>query len=253
MVRFLVFSLIYLLFLTTTSAQAKSLNLCTHKGFEPFVIINSQQVSGIDIDVIYALFKKYQQDYNLKVYPWQRLIEGLKSGDCDMAFSLFDTEERREFANYIFTIPLHYSTFNVFTLKDKTFPFTQVKDLFGKTIAHNRGFSLTVSLDGAIKQGLIKRREFDNPSTAVKLLLSKRADAIIDNEHRFRYYLKKHGKNTQIRALGAPFFPHRPAFLVLSRKSKIKDPLQLKQKLETGLKELYLDGTINKITQSYIN
>lgn len=238
---------------TVAWAAERPLKLCTHLGFEPYVIKKGKDLSGIDIDIVVALLKQAKQPAKINVYPWKRLLHAIEAGKCDGGFSLFDTEDRREYADYLFTVPVHYSTFSIFVKKGKEFTFSRISDFFGKKIAHNRGFALTVGLEQAISDGRIHRFEFDDVKDALKMLETGKIDAVLDNDARFRYYLKKRNKFNVIKSLSVPFLPHQPAFLVLSRNAKLENPVRVKDLLEKSLKELHLNGTIMKITTRYLN
>lgn len=234
-------------------AHARPLNICTYLGFEPFVIQKGKSITGIDVEVIVQALTNVKQSANIKAMSWQRMTNALKEGTCDVGFSLFDTEERRDYADYIFSVPIHYSTLNVFVKKNRKVSFDQVTDFFGLKIAHHENFSLTLGLEMAIKDGHIKRLKFDKISKGLKMLESGQIDAIVDNDLRFKYYLKKHKKNGRIRAHNVPFLPHHPAFLVLSKAADIKNREKVKATLETQLKKLRLNGTILDITTKYVN
>jgi len=239
--------------LSPTSAEARSLNMCTHMGFEPYVISSKNSLSGIDIDIVLALLNNLKQPAEIKAYPWKRLIAEIENGTCDMAFSLFDTDERRAFADYLFTVPIHYSTFSVFVKRNTNLHFNRISDFFNLKIAHNRGFALSIGFEQAIADGKIKRMLFDNADSAIKMLANGRIHAIIDNEARFRYYLKKQNMLGQIKSLTIPFMPHRPAFLVVSRQSDMPGLDKIKARFERELKKLHLNGTILEITSKYLN
>lgn len=239
--------------LASPPAQARSLQMCTHIGFEPYVISNKKSLSGIDIDIILTLLNKLKQPAEIKAYPWKRLIAELENGTCDMGFSLFDTDERRAFVDYLFTVPIHYSTFSVFVKRRNDLHFNRISDFFNLRIAHNRGFALSVGFEQAIADGKIRRMLFDDADNAVKMLTNGRIHAIVDNEARFRYYLKKQDKLDQIKSLTIPFMPHRPAFLVVSRQSDMPGIDKIKADFERELKKIHLDGTILEITSKYLN
>lgn len=242
-----------ILFSLSEKSNARPLILCTHLGFEPFIIQKGKSLAGIDIDIIVQALKNAKQPAEIKAYPWNRMLASLKKGTCDIGFSLFDTEERRTYVDYIFAVPLHYSTFSIFVKKGREFTFNKVSDFFGLKVGHNRGFSLTHGLERAINDGHITRVEFDNIESAINMLETGRIDAILDNEVRFKYFLKKHNKTQNINALTVPFLPHNPAFLVVSKAAKIDNKPAIKAMLETQLKKLHLDGTILNINRRYIN
>lgn len=247
------FLTLLILFNLNQTAHARALNLCTHLGFEPFVIQKGKSITGIDVDIVVRALTNVKQSAHIKALAWNGMLNALKEGTCDVGFSLFDTEERRTYVDYIFSVPIHYSTYNIFVKKGREFKFNRVSDFFGLTIAHNRGFSLTHGLELAIKDGHIKRIEFDDTSKILKSLENGTIDAIVDNDLRFKYYLKKHKKKDKIKALSVPFLPHHPAFLVLSKKADIENREKVKTMLETQLKKLHLDGTILDITTGYVN
>lgn len=242
-----------ILLLASPVAFAKELIFCTHKGFEPYVLQEGKSLSGIDIDIVVAILKRARQPANIEVYNWSSLIKKLKDGTCDVGFSLFDTQDRRIFVEYLFEVPVHYSTFRVFVKQGKKMNFNRVSDFFSLKIAHNKGFALTVGLEQAIADRRIQRFEFENVAEAVKMLESGKIDAVLDNEARFRYYLKKKNKLSKITGLGVPFLPYEPAFMVMSRQSKITDRAKIRDLLEANLKELHLDGTVRQIRTRYLN
>jgi len=253
--RFVQISLItfVILFSSAQHSFARPLNICTHLGFEPFVIKEGNSLAGIDIEIIVQTLKNLKQPADIKAYPWKRLLKAIETGTCDFGFSLFDTEDRREYADYLFTIPLHYSTFSIFVPKGKEFTFNRVSDFFGMKIAHNRGFSLTIGLEQAIADGHITRMVFDDVGDALNMLEKGRVDAVLDNDARFRYYLKKKKKFHKITSLNVPFLPHHPAFIVMSKKTTFKDASNMKRKIEKQLRKLHLNGTIMNITSRYLN
>ncbi|WP_417831156.1 substrate-binding periplasmic protein [Terasakiella sp.] len=248
-------SAILFLFLSlfALQAQARPLQICTHSGFEPYVIQGKDSLTGIDIEIVLAILNNLKQPAEIKAYPWKRLISLIENGECDMGFSLFDTDDRRDFARYLFTVPMHYSTFSVFVRRSNPLKFNRISDFFNLRIAHNRGFALSVGFEQAIADGKIKRLQFDNVKSAIKMLENGRIDAIIDNEARFRYYLKKQNKLGIIKSLNIPFMPHQPAFLVLSRKSNMTDIDKIRRRFERELKTLHLNGTILAISNKYLN
>jgi polar amino acid transport system substrate-binding protein len=242
-----------ILLLASPVVSAKELMFCTHKGFEPYVLQEGKVLNGIDIDIVVAILKRARQPAKIEVYSWQRLIQKLKDGTCDVGFSLFDTQDRRQFVEYLFEVPVHYSTFRVFVKQGKKLNFNRISDFFGLKVAHNKGFALTIGLEQAIADRRIQRFEFENVADALKMLESGKVDAVLDNEARFRYYLKKQGKLAKIKGLSVPFLPYEPAFMVISRQSKITDRVKIRDLLEANLKELHLDGTIRQITTRYLN
>jgi polar amino acid transport system substrate-binding protein len=249
----LVFLTLLILLNFTSPVRARPLNICTHLGFEPFVIQNGKTISGIDVDVIVKALSNVKQSANITALSWKQLIENLKDGTCDIAFSLFDTEDRRSYLDYIFSVPIHFSSYNVFMKKGRKRSFNSVSDFFDSKIGHMRGFALTHGLEMAINDGRLTRIYFDEPAQMTKALETGEIDAIIANELSFKYYLKKHSKRQKFDAVSVAFLPYSPTFLVMSKKAKLVNRKDIKKMLETELKRLHLNGTILDITKKYVN
>ncbi|MDV7341126.1 transporter substrate-binding domain-containing protein [Terasakiella sp. A23] len=231
--------------------KADVLNVCTHLGFQPFVIHDGNELSGIDVDTVKYLLHEIDQPYKLSLLPWARLIYALKNGSCDVGFSLFDREDRREYVKYVFAVPIHTSTFRVFVLKDSELLFEKVSDLFGLRVSYNRGFSLIHELNMGIESHSIARVEFDNPKSALNMLFAGRVDVILENELRIQYYLRRMGLEEGVKSLDVPFMPHEPAFLVLSKKST-KDINDLYRRFSALLPIMQKEGVVDKIVKKYL-
>ena len=234
-----IFLVVFFLFPSISYAKTQPLQICTHLGFAPYIIHENKKLQGIDIDIVLHILRELKQDAEINPYPWKRLLELAKVGKCDIAFALFDTSDRRSDYDYLFSVPIHYSTFSVFVPKQKTFRFQTVSDFFGKTVAHNRGFSLSIGLEQAIRDQKIKRVLYDDLNTAIHLLENNRIDAIIENDARFRYHLKQKRMIHKYKALDLPFLPHQPAFIVFSKSSQYPNLKELKASFENILKKMH--------------
>ncbi len=238
-------------FITRAYAENVPIKVCTHLGFEPYVIHQGNTLSGIDVDIVKTLFQQENMEIELVAFPWARVLVALKEGDCQIGFSLFDRESRRHFVDFIFGEPLHISIHKVFVKKGTEFEFEKVSDLFGRKIGHNRGFSMSHALELGIEARSIHLVEYDDPKGAINMLHVGRIDAILDNEMRINYYLKNLDLADTVTALDIPFLAHQPAFLVLSKKANLKSADTLKSRLNKRLTILKRDGIIDEIINKY--
>lgn len=242
------------MFLWQVTAHAQDIGrpvyVCSHLGFEPYVIPEGQELSGIDIDIVEEALNRAEISHEIVALPWARLISSLKSGTCDIGFSLFDRSFRREFANYLFDVPIHTSNIRVFSLKENNMHFEKVSDLFGLNVAHNRGFSLTYELEFGVEARKIQRFPYDDPQSALNMLHAGRIDMILENEQRLAYYLKKQGGKDNVISQDIPFLSHEPAFLVISKASQF-NATDLHSRLKKSLIEMEDSGRIDEINQKY--
>ena len=90
------------------AAEKKISCIVAHLGFEPYVIKEQKKLSGIDIDIIHELIERAHLDAEITLLPWARLLHSLQNGSCDAGFSLFDSDPRRHYVDYIFSAPHSY-------------------------------------------------------------------------------------------------------------------------------------------------
>lgn len=251
----LIFYMLSFLALQISAQQAwaaqKKIIFCTHLGFEPYVIKDQKKLSGIDIDIVHELIERAHLDAEITLLPWARLLHSLQNGSCDAGFSLFDSDPRRHYVDYIFSAPIHVSNIVLFTRKGKEFRFEKISDIYNHTIAYNRGFRFSHELNMSIENRFIPHQEYDNLKSAISMLLAGRIDAILENEVRVNYFLKSYGVEEKLSQLNVPFMPLEPAFLVLSKKTQVSDPTALKWKLEKILSQMSESGRLKEITEKY--
>ena len=105
-----------LLLLFPLIVAAESFNVVSDDDFPPYSFIDSdKKVKGIDVDLLHEMAKRLGIEVNIKLVPWKRLLLMTEKGDIFGAFSLFKTPARELFS--LFTHPVHYSTFVLFTSK----------------------------------------------------------------------------------------------------------------------------------------
>ncbi len=108
--------------------------------------------------------------------PWKRILEDFESGDIDLLYAIFDSEERRK--KYIFTDPWIHDIYGVVAYRGREFSYTSVGDLEGKMGAYYAGLRLPPPLD-AVATGSPKPITVNNVSSLFNLLKQGRADYLI--------------------------------------------------------------------------
>lgn len=241
------------LLILSTPVQARPLTVCSHLGFEPYVIHEDKTVKGLDVDIVSRALRGSGYEAKFVYLPWLRLLRSLENGSCDIGYSLFDRENRRADMHYFYDVPVHFSTFQVFTLLDRKFPYQEVEDLFGMKVAFNRGFAMTHELDKALATNKVEKVEYDSVNSAFNMLFAGRVDAIIDNQTRIKYFLRHMALKNKVRNLDIPFFPYRPAFLVFSKRSTFPDLKAVRERVATEMIRMEKSGEIEAIKASYTN
>lgn len=248
----LLFSVLILTLTLSFIISKEKLSFVTDDDFPPFGFVEDGVSKGIDYDIVKELAKRLDVEIEIKFVPWKRLLKMTEEGSCDGSFSLFDTEERRGFSIYADAVPVHYSTYSLFTAKGKEFSFDKVEDLYGRTIGMNAGFNISKEFDDAVKAGKIKIEEIEGSEKNIKKVLAGRTDAFVGNYHVTLYTAERLGMKNKISVLDNPVKAERGAFLVISKKSGIEKKEELVKKINQTMKEMKKDGTIDKLHNKYV-
>ncbi|MFT5718986.1 MAG: polar amino acid transport system substrate-binding protein [Oleiphilaceae bacterium] len=222
--------------------------------YPPFTYYDKDsQLKGIDIELFKEVANRLDIQINIKLVPWKRLLKMTKEGDIVGSFALFKTPEREGFS--LFTYPIHYSTFKLFTTKNHALSYTNIKDLYGKRIGIEAGFVINDEFDQASARGditLIQVFSFDD---AFRRLLKNGIDAFVGNDLVVHYKLKHKyttAKNIpNIIALPKPLKQERGAYFVLSKEFPLNDKLLWKTRFTDTLKAMEEDGTRQRIFEKY--
>ena len=158
--------------------------------FPPYVIINNDRVSGIDIDIIQLLARKLNLDVHYTVCPWKRCLSYIKTGHVDLLPGVLYRPEREEFIAYI---KPHYIQDEkaFYTPVRSSLKIDQYSDVKGKTVAMVRGESAFEPYDS--DKSLVKT-EVNHISQAIEMSLLSRVDTFLASTIVADYTLSKRGQ-----------------------------------------------------------
>ncbi len=229
----------------------KELVLGTVDDFPPFAYKVDGKLTGIDIDVLNEAAKRIGVSIKINAYPWKRVMKFVEKGVIDGGFAAFKTREREEFCLYIEI--LHFEDFYLFVKKGSEFKYSDISDLYGKTIGKDRGVFVGDKFEQASKEGKIRIEEVSdlNMQNMEKLLKYGRLDAAIGDLGVMMYYSKSLGMEKDIVPIG-PVGKKKGAYLVLSKaSSSFKDKIGLQDKFRAVLKQIKQDGTYLRIFERH--
>jgi ABC-type amino acid transport substrate-binding protein len=226
-----------------------TLILGTVDNFPPFSYIRNGTLTGIDIDVVNEAARRIGMAVTFKTYPWARVMATVKSGFLDGGFAAFKTAEREQFCLY--TDILHFEEFYLFVRKGHEFPYSDIHDLYGKTIGIDRGVFVNEEFEQAVNEGKITVHEVDDMMMRnLKILSIGRIDAAIGDLGVMLYYAKSLGLDHTIIPL-KPLGPKTGAYLVLSKASSLQNISDVQQKFQAALRDIKADGTYQYIFKQH--
>ena len=218
------------------------LTLATVDNIPPFVYVENDRLVGLSIDIIGELARRGQFQVRYEVSPWARVLLRLERGLVDGGFSAYWTGEREAYCLY--TGIVHYDELRVATRRDRTFTYTGVDSLRGKTVGKGRQVFVGPEFESAVEDGLIELSETDDMKMVnIKMLHEGRLDAVIGSPVAMLHYASVLGYDDIVLAPGA-VRERIPAYLVLSRWSGLKDKSGWQRRLTDLLSEMHADGTI---------
>ncbi|WP_421870195.1 substrate-binding periplasmic protein [Motiliproteus sp.] len=224
--------------------------ILTLQDFKPFIWCEEGTPKGIDIDIIRVLFERAQRSYTLECQPWKRALNLIKTGRADMLLSAYKTEERQQFA-YFSSLPIHLSSFNLFTPRGQHFKFTGIESLNGYRIGIPAGYSLGAEFDAASKAGAFKVSPSYSTESGLMMLLKGRIDLYIDSKQVVRYTANQIGLNEAISMVQQPLSKPRPAYFMFSKASTVVEKQNLLAILDESLAQVWSDGTMERIVKAY--
>lgn len=257
-VGIIISGLIGLIWCFSTVCFGAPLLFVTDDSFPPYSYLEKGQIKGIDIEIVEEMAKRLNVEIRIEQVPWKRLLKMTQHGLCDGSFSLFKNKERLEYAMFATAQPIHVSAFPIFHKKDVEFKLDSLKDLYGKTIGVNRGFSVSESFDEAVRQGKIKVNVEDEVEENIYLTMDGQIDGFTNNRDVTLYKIKNNPRlkkfNDMIQYTQKSLSDQPNAYLVISKKApNIKDKARMVQDINRVLTQMNQDGTFSEIFLRYIN
>ncbi len=247
----IVFVFCFLQFRVEPVWAQQDLVLLSLENFPPYSWEENGKARGINVEAIEEVRRRSGLPIKITLVPWKRRLSQVQKGEVVGAFLSFRTPEREAYAYYM-EPPIHYSTYKIFVRKGEEFSFSSIQDLYGKTIAKNRGFHITDDFEMAVKNQNIDVIEANNMKKGLELLIRGRAKAVVGNVHEVKFFADQLDLSRSIVALPLPIKRPIPAHLIISNKAKIEDRDKVIHLLETTLETMRQEGAMEAIQRKYL-
>jgi len=240
--KFLLAAAATLVFSANTMA-AEKLRMGIEAAYPPFNNKDaSGQVVGFDKDIGDALCAKMKVECEVVTSDWDGIIPALNAKKFDfLVSSLSITDERKQAVD--FTDPYYSNKLQFIAPKNVDFK-TDKDSLKGKTIGTQRATLAGTWLEDTYADD-IKVSLYDTQENAYLDLTSGRVDAILADKYANYDWLKSDaGKNYEFK--GDPVVESDKIGIAVR-----KGDNELRNKLNSALKEIVADGTYKKINDKY--
>jgi glutamine transport system substrate-binding protein len=212
--------------------------------FVPMTFLNEQgELDGFEVDLIKAVVKNAEFDYELVNVEWGGLFGGLITKKFDLVISSITILEERK-NRMAFSIPYLQSGIAVLVRKDiKTVDSLEQLAEINATVGAQIN---TTSYYFLQKYEGIKIKTYEKFGHAVIDMANKGNDGVVGDSVQVNYYFNKNKELIQnARYLGSRMTSELYG-IVLN-----KENIELKQKIDASLKELLQNGMVQKLHKKW--
>ncbi len=168
--------------------------------FPPYVYEENGRVVGIHADIVRAVLDKLQVDYELKTYPWKRVINMTDKAQVTFSMSWVESVERLE--KYLMVGPIQYGRTVFMVRENSSIEFNELSDLKNYKIGVISGYAYPKEFESA--DYLTKEAATVDNARLISKLLMKRVDIIIGDESTLSFEAKKLHVSQEIKILPKP-------------------------------------------------
>ena len=237
---------VYCLGCEQSSQEAKTpkIVIAIDATFVPMSFLNEQgELDGFEVDLIKAVVKNAEFDYELVNVEWGGLFGGLITKKFDLVISSITILEERK-NRMAFSIPYLQSGVAVLVRKgiekvDNLEQLAEIKATVGAQI-NTTSYYLLQKYDG------IKIKTYEKFGHAAIDMANKGNDGVVGDSVQVNYYFNKNKELIQnARYLGSRMTSELYG-IVLN-----KEDIELKQKIDASLKELLQNGMVQKLHKKW--
>lgn len=232
-----------LLILFSALATAETWRVVGDEQFAPysFVTMDDDTPRGVDVELVQAVMQAGAIDYQLRLYPWERVKRMLDRSEVEMAFQFAGTPERKaqyELAGPIRTGSTVFMTSHKISLKD----WKTLDDLTPFVIGQVRGYAYESNFD---KADLRRDTSAQNPRQLVSMLLAGRIDIIVGDRTQLLYFIQEQRAHSSVRLLPTPLV-EMPRYVAFA-----KGDSQRSRQFDAALDKVRASGELEKILRKW--
>ncbi len=168
--------------------------------FPPYVYEENGQVKGIHADIVRVILDRLKVNYEIKTYPWKRVIS--MTDNNKITLSLSWVEKRERFKKYLMVGPIQYGRTVFMVRKNSNIQFNELKDLSTYKIGTISGYAYPKEFEEA--DFLNKHPATVDNATLISKLLKGRVDIIIGDQSTLEFEAKKLNVSFVIKILPKP-------------------------------------------------
>lgn len=214
--------------------------MATNAAFPPYEYVEGEDFKGIDVEIAGEIAKKLGMELEIQDVEFDSIIAGVQGGKFDMGMAgMTVTDERKESVNFTDS----YATAIQVVIVTEDSDIKSVDDITEKTkIGVQQGTTGHIYASDDYGEDAVV--PFNKGADAVQALKTGKVDCVIIDNEPAKAFVKA---NDGLKILDTEYVTEQYAICVA------KNNEELLNKINTALKELQDDGTIDKIVAKYIS
>ena len=214
--------------------------MATNAAFPPYEYVEGEDFKGIDVEIAGEIAKKLGMELEIQDVEFDSIIAGVQGGKFDMGMAgMTVTDERKESVNFSDS----YATAIQVVIVAENSDIKSVDDITEKTkIGVQQGTTGHIYASDDYGEDAVV--PFNKGADAVQALKTGKVDCVIIDNEPAKAFVKA---NDGLKILETEYVTEQYAICVA------KNNEELLEKINTALKELQDDGTIDKIVAKYIS
>ena len=241
----IILTLAVLLGVVSACGKKEALTMATNAEFPPYEFPQGGKIVGIDAEIAEAIAQKLGMELSIEDIEFDSVIPSIETGKYNMAMAgLTVTDERKEQVSFTTS----YATgVQVIIVPDGS-PITSADDLSAEGASNRIGVQLATTGDlystwDLEDAGLASIERYPKGADAVMALKAGKIDCVIIDNEPAKVFVSQ---NPGLKILDTEFAVEDYAIAVN------KNNTELLGKIDTALKELISDGTVQQIIDKYI-
>jgi polar amino acid transport system substrate-binding protein len=212
--------------------------------FAPFSFEEDTKYKGIDVEILDAIAKEENFEYELKPMDFNGIIPGLTSNQLDGAIAAITiTDERKNSLD--FSDPYFESGLSVVVNKNNA-SINELNDLNGKDVSIKKGTAGAKFAEDNKDKYVLNLRYFDDSPSMFQAVENENADFLLEDYPVIAYKIKV-DSGAKLKIVGDKLDTVNYGFAV-----KKDQNAELLNKFNEGLKKLKENGKYNEIVDQYI-
>lgn len=215
--------------------------------YEPFIIDNGSELTGIDVDIIKEIYKKNNINVEIKKSSFDTSLKMIKNKVFDATPTISYSEERNSYMNFSDS---YRDNSRLIFIKNKNSnkKIESYKDISKYKIGLLKGFNYNSKFSN---DSNIKKQYCNDIKGAMQKLLKEQIDFVLINAYQGNYFIKQNNMKDLVDTISFKFEEKDGTDTRIGFKKESSMEKYIKM-FNEGFKEIKKNGTLSKIEKKYI-